>query len=178
VLIGGLVFVVAGLPLLNQSFERKDQAMFHAVMDLLRPAPAVTAAAREGVAAPKMEQAEQGRQALLCSSCLAHAVNEGYQFCVGDRLHKLNGQVVKNMAHVVALLAPLLDPTVEPERSHVVLQFYRPRAAVVFETAALRVATPVIQDQHKVPSWTNVLPKTEASAEDGASPATVQYVRL
>ena len=38
-------------------------------------------------------------------------------------------------------------------RQHVVLQFRGARMSVVFETAALRDASPAIREQHKVPSF-------------------------
>ena len=88
---------------------------------------------------------------------LAHSVNEGYRDFVGCQLHRLNGVRVRNMAHLVEGLQPLLDPSVAPERSHVVVSFVGYEEMAVFETRALRSATPTICKQHKVPAWTSLL---------------------
>ena len=160
-IVGGLVFVVAGLPLLTQACEVKHWQMYDAVYALLAPEPAArddkdAKAASSGAAQTEDASKAADAQALLCSNCLAHEVNESFRRFVGERLHKVNGVAVRNMAHCVALLAPLLDASATPPpRSHVVLQFHRPRASAVFETAALRAATPIIQEAHKVPRWTN-----------------------
>uniref|UniRef100_A0A7S2J476 Protease Do-like PDZ domain-containing protein n=1 Tax=Zooxanthella nutricula TaxID=1333877 RepID=A0A7S2J476_9DINO len=101
----------------------------------------------------------------MCSSVLAHEVNEGFaDLAISERLHKVNSVAVRNMRHLVELLSPLLDPSVQPPpRSHVVLQFACPRASVVFEVQALRESTPVILEQHKVPRWTNATLPTGAA---------------
>ena len=95
--VGGLVFVIAGLPLLNQALAEERWEMYERLCQLLEP--------------PKKE-AEEARdtEALICSDCLAHDVNEGFRSHVGLRLQKINGTLVKNMAHAVQTLVPLLDP--------------------------------------------------------------------
>merc|ERR1711879_940685 len=111
----------------------------------------------------KIDEADRDVQAVLCSNCLAHDINEGYAPFVGLRLKKINGAKVKNMAHVVELMAPLIDRTVEPPTSHVVLSFFTIDGFAVFETSKLRSATPVIQKQHKIPSWTSLDIESPAS---------------
>lgn len=212
-ILGGLTFVVAGTPLLDQGNWRMEAA----IDELLKPPPAALDGHPErgsGVAAgagggsggsgasedrPKLDGGLPGsdgdvagngrndrgdgnagdrsdghgeqREVLLCSSCLAHEVNETFDSFVGERLWRINGVAVRSMAHAVALVAPLLDPTVEPPpRTHCVLQFYQPRAAAVFEVAALRAAMPTIMVQHKVPSWTNVPHDTAAAAAVSHAP--------
>ena len=176
VVVGGLVFVIAGLPVLEQAMRREDWALFQAIAEQMRPPPLTEASAAGGAAADGggggeasssgARDGERDAQALICSGCLAHDVNEGFRRFVGDRLLKVNGVRVKNLKHVVELLLPVLDPSVEPPpRSHVALQFANVPASVLFETGALRAATPLIQEQHKIPAWTSL--KLEAAASTG-----------
>merc|ERR1712159_111945 len=89
--------------------------------------------------------------------CLAHDINEGYRGFLGQRLLKINGTKVRNMRSLVERMAPLLDASVQPPRSHVIVNWHGHQDAAVFETGALRDATPTILRQHKVPSWTSML---------------------
>lgn len=170
-IVGGLVFVIAGLPLLRQSAELGNKQLVAAVSALLLPQTAV----HEGKEAAKDAAKEAGSnrsaakerppeaQALICSTCLAHEVNESFRAFVGERLSMINGVEVRNVRHAVELLSSLLDASIIPApRSHVVLQFHRPRASAVFSTAALRAATPEIEAAHKVPRWTNAPSTTKA----------------
>lgn len=160
-IIGGLVFVIAGLPLFEQVRETLNahgpdhgpmEAIYKSVHELLSPATSMTQALGPD------EDAARSRdtQALLCTDCLAHDVNEGYSRLVGKRLFTVNGTAVENMKHAVNLLMPLLDASKEAPSSHVVLQFYGSRKAAVFETEALRTAMPTILQQHKIPSWASL----------------------
>ena len=159
--------------------QREDWALFQAIADQMRPPPLTEAAAgkasagggADGSGAPSPSRdSERDAQALICTGCLAHDVNEGFRRFVGDRLLKVNGVRVKNLKHVVELLMPVLDASVEPPpRSHVALQFANVPASVLFETTALRAATPLIQEQHKIPAWTSL--KVEAKGAAAAAPA-------
>lgn len=154
-LVGGLCFIIAGLPLLSQiGGTRRHQQLLQTVGNLLIPPPAE----KDGVRQPDLP--ERDTQAVVCSVRLSHDVNEGYDVFVGERLRKLNGVKVRNMAHVVELLVPLLDSGSPPPRTHVVLQFYDVETSAVFTTGALRAATPRIQSQHKIPHWTSLTPPT------------------
>lgn len=147
--VGGLVFVIAGLPLLEQCLHEKNYALYGAMAGLLEaPSPNTPAA----------ELPDRDTEAVICSDFLAHDVNEGFHHFVGRRLQKLNGVRVRNMAHAVQLLRPTLDGDAELPlpRSHVVLQFADTEQSVVYEASALRKATPTIQAQHKLPSWTSL----------------------
>jgi len=162
-LIGGLVFIIAGLPL-EDLCKRKAQAsssavaLYQTVHDLLEPK-------RDGNEKPE-DLPEKDSQAVLCSDWLAHDINEGYQPFVGLRLHKVNGVKVKNMAHLVELVAPLIDKSVEtPPAAHAILSFFNIDCFAVFETTKLRAATPVIQRQHKIPNWTSIA--TDAGQPQG-----------
>lgn len=150
--VGGLVFVIAGLPLLNQALAEKRWGLFDRLCGLLSPPPRN---------APKEELPERDTEAILCSDCLAHDVNEGFRSYVGLRLQKINGVQVRNMAHVVEILTPLLDPSTALTQQWTVLQFFSSEHSVVFETEALRTATPRIQEQHKLPSWTSLAVRDE-----------------
>ena len=157
-IIGGLVFVIAGLPLYIQAYKDRhsttsgNREIAEAINDLLEPATSMTQAA--GV----VNDTERSRdtQALLCTDCLAHDVNEGYRRHVGKRLSKVNGTDVKNMKHAVELLTPLIEASEKPPSSHVVLHFYGSRKAAVFETEAIRAAIPTILKQHKIPAWSSL----------------------
>ena len=87
---------------------------------------------------------------------------------------------VRNMAHAVALLAPLLDEaTGLPPKSHLVLQFWTPRSSAVFDVKALRAATPTIMTQHMVPNWTNCdVPSAAAAATAKPTDDTLQKGRV
>jgi len=162
-IIGGLVFVIAGLPLYIQAYENRyigrgnsnldsNREIADAVQDLLEPPTSMTQVAGTVEGATRSRDA----QALLCTDCLAHDVNEGYRRHIGKRLSKVNGTAVTNMKHAVELLTPLIEASEKAPSSHVVLHFYGSRKAAVFETEALRAAIPVILKQHKIPSWSSL----------------------
>lgn len=159
IIIGGLVFVIAGLPLCEQAKEierathgRSMREIADTMECLLAPPTSMTQSSGVEDEPTRARDA----QALLCTNCLAHDVNEDYNRHVGKRLYKVNGTAIVNMKHAVDLLAPLLDPKAEAPSSHVVLHFYDSVKAAVFETEALRKATPTILHQHKIPSWTSL----------------------
>lgn len=159
VIIGGLVFVIAGLPLYEQAREAAHDhpegsvaLVKYAMRDLLEPPTSMTQAAG---GADEDTMRSRDSEALLCTDCLAHDVNEGYSRHIGRRLSKVNGTAVENLKHVVELMAKIVDATTPPPTSHVVLQFYGSRKAAVFGTEALRTAMPIILQQHKIPSWTS-----------------------
>ena len=54
-------------------------------------------------------------------------------------------------------MAPYLATDREVPCSHVVLGFVGYEELAVFETPALRKATPTILKQHKVPGWSSLL---------------------
>lgn len=161
--VGGLVFVIAGLPMANQCLDEKRFDVFQTLLDLLDSPPRKT---------PADELPDKQTEAIICSDFLAHDVNEGFHDFVGSRLQKLNGVRVRNMAHFVELLRPTLDGVGALPRSHVVLQFCNTEQSAVFEAQALRKATPTIQAQHKLPNWTSLhLP---GSAAPAAAPPSVE----
>lgn len=160
-IIGGLVFVIAGLPLYEQVRETlnthgpvySDDGPMEAIYTSMRELLSPTTSMMQALGPDEDEARSRDTQALLCTDCLAHDVNEGYSRLVGKRLFTVNGTAVENMKHAVNLLMPLLDASKEAPSSHVVLQFYGSRKAAVFETEALRTAMPTILQQHKIPSW-------------------------
>ena len=62
---------------------------------------------------------------------------------------------------VLDAVTPLLDPSTALTQQWTVLQFFSSEHSVVFETEALRTATPRIQEQHKLPSWTSLAVRDE-----------------
>ena len=159
VIIGGLVFVIAGLPLYEQARE--------AAIDHPEGSVAIIKYAMRALLEPPIsmmqtsgtdEDAVRSRhtEALLCTDCLAHDVNEGYHRHIGNRLSMVNGTAVENLKHAVELLSPILDASRPPPTSHVVLQFYGSRKTAVFGTEALRMAMPIILRQHKIPYWASL----------------------
>ena len=195
-LIGGLVFVIAGLPLLEQCLHSRGMhELIGSLTELIGSKESdLKKSGEEGdddddEDDDKEEDGEGGdrAQALLCSSCLAHDVNEGFRDFVGCRLLRINGKRVKNLAHLVELMAPYMAGLVEgqgkeasstatskepapttppnqedaaaaPSKDWVVLNFYSHEESAVFETQTLRAATPTILQQHKIPSWTSLPP--------------------
>lgn len=99
-------------------------------------------------------------------------MNEGFNDLVGERLRSINGTKVKHMNHVVELLAPLLSEDTPPPHTHVVLQFYDEGETAIFETKALRRATPTMMAQHKIPSWTSLPLPGPAPSPAKIEPAT------
>jgi len=153
-IIGGLVFIIAGLPLLDEC-KRKVQtshshlALYQTVHELLEP--------KKDGNEKNEEHIDRDAQAVLCSNCLAHDINEGYAPFVGLRLQKINGVKVRNMAHLVEVVTPFINATMDPPASHVVLSFFNLPGFAVFDTSKLRSATPKIQRQHKIPNWTSIV---------------------
>jgi len=159
-IIGGLVFIIAGLPLLEECKSRAQVsppalALYATIHSLLEP--------KRDDKNKKEEPLDREAQAILCSDCLAHDINEGYQAFVGLRLEKINGVKIKNMAHLVETVVPLIEKDREPSASHAILSFFNMDHFAVFETSKLRSATPVIQKQHKIPSWTSIAIETPSS---------------
>lgn len=154
-LIGGLVFIIAGLPLMEDCKQkaRSSQSallLYQTVHELIEP--------KKENLEKREELLDRDAQAVLCSNCLAHDINEGYAPFVGLRLQKINAVKVRNMAHLVELMEPLIDASRgEPPASHCILSFYGMDNCAVFETSKLRSATPTIQKQHKIPSWTSLV---------------------
>ena len=121
-LIGGLVFVIAGLPLLEQCLHSRGMhELIGSLTELIGSKESdLKKSGEEGdddddEDDDKEEDGEGGdrAQALLCSSCLAHDVNEGFRDFVGCRLLRINGKRVKNLAHLVELMAPYMAGLVE-----------------------------------------------------------------
>jgi len=163
-IVGGLVFIIAGLPVLTQCFAYRNYTVGDAVGNLLQAARVPPS--NRDADAPQ----EQDAQAVICSECLAHAVNEGFRDFVGSRLHSLNGVKVRHMAHLVALLEPFFDSNTKLPASHVILNFYESTKSVVLETSGLRAAMQTIQWQHKVPGWSSL---AEAGPGGGATHSTI-----
>lgn len=81
------------------------------------------------------------------------------------RASQVNGVRVRHMAHLAEMLAPLLDSSVVPPPSpFVALQFFTRPESALFATSALREATPIIQQQHKLPGWTSKLQQAPREA--------------
>lgn len=156
VMVGGLVFVVAGLPLLMYALEKELNTLFRGLYQMY-PSLATNGGGSDAAApAARWASEPEPEEALMCSGLLSHDVNVGFGALVGLRLRKIDGVAVRSMAHAVELLAPALAGSEKPLRSHLVLQFFGSSQAAVLGVEALREAMPTIQEQHQIAKWTNV----------------------
>ena len=119
--VGGIVFVIAGYPLMEHAMENDDYPLFGACARLISP---------HDLDPTQQNELGDDAQALVCSDILAHAVNEGSGSFGGSVLQKVNGESVRNMAHLVEMLTPFLSESEEPPCEHVVAESgRRPSAA-------------------------------------------------
>jgi len=138
VIVGGLVLLIAGVPLAAQlehrgCFGPRQQAVL--------------------VAEQESDECDDPEaQAIIVGDCLAHELNVSYQMFMGQRLKEIDGIAVRNLRHA----ADLLQRAVSEKKLFAVLSFHKYKPTAVFEIAALLAATPTILQQHKIPSWTSL----------------------
>ena len=91
---------LAGLPLLEQAAARDNWGIYQAVAEIMQPPPANAPSNATSADVPAADGAGPGalvaanggaetEQALVCSACLAHDVNEGFGRFEGSRLYKV-----------------------------------------------------------------------------------------
>lgn len=137
-IVGGLVLVVAGVPLAQQleakdSYGPRQQAVITAEQEA-------------------DECDDEEAQVVIVSDCLAHELNVSYNMFLGSRLKEINGTAVRNLSHAASMIRAALDE----QKPFVTLNFHKCKQMAVFETTALLAATPTILEQHKIPSWTSL----------------------
>jgi len=133
-IVGGLVLLIAGLPLMQQLESQGRFGPRHAAIMLAEQDS-------DDVDDPEA-------QPIIVGDCLAHEVNVGYQLFIGQRLEKIDGTKVRNLTHAASLLCSAVakgTPFIE-------LRFNKFKPIAVFETTALLAATITILMQHKIPS--------------------------
>ena len=133
-IIGGLVFVIAGVPFYlvtrELPFEERPFSLrvLHELLESRRLGEA---------------DEDKGVQAVVCSTCLAHDINEGFRMFVGSRLEKINGVMVRSTAHLVELT------------------FHGEEESAIFPCEGLCDATEKIRTQYKINTWTSLSPSAD-----------------
>ncbi len=152
---GGLVLLIAGLPLAQQLMSgRPGHADYNVAMRIYRMLDDADAKGRA-----KLDANGEGAQAVIVGACLAHDLNVGYKHFVGRRVRAVNGASVRNARHAAELLAPFVagvEAGAPPPAPYVAIEFASTDATAVFEARALREMTPGILKQHKIPTWTSL----------------------
>ena len=149
-ILGGLVVLVAGAPLIQYIIESGGRGFGNEVklVETMRNV------------SDKL-YVEHEAQCLLVSGILAHAVNVGCNWCYAKQLDTFNGVAVKNIDHLTTLIVECAAP-------YTVLGFKGTRKTVVFETALVRSTQRQILEQHKVPQWKSNGAGAGASGAGGA----------
>lgn len=153
VIIGGIVLLVAGIPLSSQleakgKFGPRQQAVVSAEEGADEEDGGVAAG---GGSLPS--NSDENVQVVFVGDCLAHEVNVGYQMFMGHRLKTVNGAPARTLAQAAALV----QKAVIENTPFICLGFAKTKATAVFETEALLAATPTILAQHRIHSWTSLL---------------------
>lgn len=162
VIVGGLVFLRAGQPLLDQIVARGSPGDFHHVHALMR----------------LFQEDTLGRQVqevLILQDVLAHDINIGYESYRGLLLHSVNGTRIQSLKH-------LADAVDQEHSTYLVFSFWgdggreTQTEMAVLELSACRSTATGILEQHKIPAWCSPDVLVERGAEVGPSTAPVSSI--
>jgi hypothetical protein len=89
------------------------------------------------------------QQVVILSQVLVHQTTQGYEDYTNLRVYEVNDQPVRNLKH----LTQIVDDAIRNPPAHGCLKFkLRNNRLLIIDIVEAIAATPIILDQHRVPS--------------------------
>ena len=103
----------------------------------------------------RRDQEGADEEAVVLIEVLSHDINVGYSSFRGSCLRKFNGQIVKNLSQLAAVVRECVEPYYMLEFGDGSSGDGVQKECVVMEAASCRSKQAEILRQHKIPAWTS-----------------------